>query len=159
MAGDAGFSGELVPQQAEEIVLPTGELVRLDDPERCARALLEFRERVDTIRSATSVLGEALADYSREQGSKTLHLGGVTASVSMPTSIIWDHEVLEELREEGLPEARFNELVVPEVTYKVNRSVANSIAKSNPVYGEIIERAQERHEKSPSVSVKPSKGG
>jgi hypothetical protein len=77
----------------------------------------------------------------------------------MPTSIIWDHEVLEELREEGLPEARFNELVVPEVTYKVNRSVANSIAKSNPVYGEIIERAQERHEKSPSVSVKPSKGG
>ena len=62
-------------------------------------------------------------------------------------------EVLE-LRDLGLPEERYGELVVATVTYKVNASVAKQIAGANPEYAKVIDRARSRPDTTPRVYVK-----
>lgn len=137
-----------------ELVVPlTGEVVSLDDPAHCAKVMREVRDIEGKLRELKSYLGEALLEESRRQGTKTLHFPGLEVKINTPTEISWDYEVLSELQQAGLPEERFDDLVMTEVTYRVNGSVAKSISASNPVYDEIIQRAQTRIPKSPSVSV------
>lgn len=143
-----------------ELVVPTtGEMISLEDPEQCARVLYEIRELEYQVKVLKAALRDSIVEHSRLQGTKTIHFQGMSATVGTTTSITWDYEVLTELLAAGLPEERFNELVMTEISYKVNASVANSIAKSNEVYGEIIERAKTREEKKASVTIKTTKGG
>jgi hypothetical protein len=138
-----------------DIVVPTtGEVVSLDDAEQCARVLSEIRQIEQHVRDLKAALRQALLEYSRTQGTKTMHFAGMKVQVSTPSRLIWDHDVLLELRDAGLPESRFDELVTMEVTYKVNKSVANAIAASNPEYAEIIERACTNVPKEPNVTIK-----
>lgn len=142
-----------------ELVVPfSGEVVALDDPEHCAKILGEIRELETKLRELKGYLGNALMEESRRQGTKTMHFPGLEVKINTPTEISWDYEVLAELQEAGLPEERFNDLVMMEVNYKVNGSVAKSISSSNEVYAEIISRAQTRVPRSPSVSVNAKKG-
>lgn len=149
----------VVPTTGEVVRLETvgealGSLVTPEDPEQCAHVLSEIRQIEHHVRDLKAALRQALLDHSRTQGTKTLHFPGMTVQVSTPTRLIWDYDVLLELREAGLPEARFDELVAMEITYKVSKSVANSIAASNPIYAEIIERANTNVPKEPNVTIK-----
>lgn len=142
-----------------DLVVPgTGEIVNLDDAPQCARILGDLKTLKGQIRELEELLKEAIYDESRRQGIKTLHLPGMTAVVTTPVSIIWDHEILAELQEAGLPEERFNQLVKTEISFKVSASVAKQLSASNEAYAEIIARAQTRIEKPSSVTVTPTKG-
>jgi len=66
---------------------------------------------------------------------------------------MWLLDVLEELLEAGLPEERYNDLVIQEVSYKVSGLEAKRIAAANPEYASIIERARQRVQKAPYVKV------
>lgn len=115
-------------------------------------AARDYRQRVlNLVKDCEAVL----LDESRRQGTKTLRYDGVgTAEVTGGTSLEWDLEVLLALRDLGLPEDRYNELVVATVTYKVDARVANQLAAANPAYSEVIERARSRVERPWRVSLK-----
>lgn len=142
-----------------ELVVPlTGEVISLDDPGHCAKVMHEIRELEAKLRELKGYLGDALVEESRRQGTKTMHFPGLEVKINTPAEIVWDQEVLSELvTTAGLPEDRYKDLVSVEVQYKVNGSVAKSISASNPVYAEIITRAQTRVPRSPSVSVNEKK--
>lgn len=145
-------------EPSRELVVPTtGELVILDDPVQCARVLLEIRDLEQRAKDLKAELTWAIIEESKRQGTKTLHFPGLDAVVNTPDTISWDQEVLIELIAAGLPEERFRDLVQVETSYKVNGLVAKSIAGSNEVYEEIIERAKTRIPRSPSVTVTPTK--
>lgn len=149
---------EIEPFRTEVVVPFTGEVVSLDKPEDCARVYSEIRELEQKLRDLRSYLGDALMLASRQQGTKTLRYPGFEVKINTPNNIAWDYSVLEELLDAGLPTARFNDLVMIEQTYKIDGSVAKSIAASNEIYAEIIERAKSRVPRTPSVTVSPTGG-
>jgi len=136
------------------IVPGTGEVINLEDPTACLRILIDIRELESRFREAKGALTEALAAEFSRQGTKTLEFSGVKATLGPDNEIVWDVEVLGQLRDLGLPEERMDALITAEITYKVNGSVAKQIAAANPAYAEVIERAKSRVPKTPYVSVK-----
>ena len=140
-----------VPEQLLDV--RTGEVLPAT-PTNAVNVLVAARE----MRVKMSVLIKdceaVLLEESRRQGSKTLHLDGATATVTGGSDLEWDVDVLAELRAAGLPEARWDELYVATVTYRVDARVALQLEKANPVYGAIIERARSRVEKAWRVNVK-----
>lgn len=141
-----------------ELIFPvTGQIVSRDNPEECLRVLMEIRTLEDRLRELKRDLKEAVVGYSRDVGNKTISFNEITASVIIPSATSWDIEVLEELIAAGLPEDRYQDLVQPEISYKVNGSVARSIAASNEKYGEIIDRAKTVIYREPNVTIKENK--
>lgn len=137
----------------EELVLPTsGEIISLDDADACAGAIDEIREQESRLREAKGILTSALQEVFTKNGAKTLDLQNHRIELRGGPSVIWDVEALERLRELGLPEERFNELVTAEVTYKVNANEAKRIAM-NPDYAEVIEAARIPNPKPYRVDV------
>ena len=138
-----------------ELVIPmTGEVLSRDDPSGCARAYYEIKELETKLKLLRGALAEVIMEESIKQGSKTLHFEqGMTAKISTPMEIQWDHDILAELVEAGLPGDRFEALVRAEVTYKVNQAVIRELEGANPVYAEIIERARTRFPRTPSVTI------
>lgn len=136
------------------IVPYSGEIVSLDDPPACLKLLTEVRELEGKLRDLKDDLTEALKIEFSRQGTKTLELNGIKATLGADSEIVWDPGVLEELRDLGLPEDRMNQLVTAEVRYTVNGSVAKQIAAANPDYAEVIERAKSRAPKKAYVGVK-----
>lgn len=138
-----------------EVLVPySGQIVSLDDPPECLKLLAEIRELEGKLRDVKGALTEALGHEFSRQGTKTIEMNGVKAVLGPDSEIVWDVEVLEELRELGLPEERMNALVTTEVTYKVNANVAKQLAGANQAYGEVIERAKSRIPKTPYVSIR-----
>lgn len=138
-----------------ELVVPySGELVPLDSPSECARVLNEIRELKKKLREAEQELTFVLTQEFQRQGLKTMELDGVKMELKGGSEIAWDLEVLEELRELGLPEDRFNDLVKAEVSYKVSAREAQRIASTNEQYAEVIERAKQRYAKPQYVTIK-----
>jgi len=136
------------------LVVPfSGEVLSLDDASGCLRVLSEIRDLESQLRQAKSALTEALAAEFSRQGTKTLELNGVKASLGGGSETVWDIEILNELGELGLPEERLDELITTEVSYRVNASVAKAIAAANEGYGEIIERAKSVIPKAAYVKV------
>jgi hypothetical protein len=136
------------------VVPQTGELLSLDDAAGCLRVLTEIRDLETKLREAKAELTTALsAEFSR-QGTKTLEIGGVKAELRGGTEVVWDIEVLGELRNLGLPEERMDALVTAEVTYRVNANVAKQLASVNPLYASVIERAKSTIPKASYVSIK-----
>ena len=139
----------------EQLVVPhTGELVALGKPDQCVRALAEIRALESQLREAKNELTFYLAQEFQRQGLKTMEFAGVKAELRGGTEIVWNIEVLEDLRHLGLPEERFNALVRAEVSYKVNAREAQRIASSNERYAEVIARAKNVYQKPHYVSVK-----
>ena len=113
--------------QSTELVLPTGEIVNLDDPASCAVALARVNE-----------------------------LMGFLAEVKVTKTydLQWDHHKLEEdLRAAGMPEERIGEIIVEEISYKVKAIEANKAAKANPEYEKAVEAARTKVEKRPTISL------
>ena len=126
------------------VVLPLiGLVVNLENPSEVAKALGAVRQAKQKLDEARAGLERILVEEGERIGSKTLHLDGVEASITGGKKLQWDIETLQQLQEIGLPEARFDELVKAEVTYKVNANVAKSIAGANPEYAKVIEAAKE----------------
>jgi len=149
---------EVEAEDADTLVVPfTGEIVSRQDPEHCARVLFEIRDLEQKVRDLKDSLKQALLEESQRVGTKTLHYPGLDAVISTPVVTHWDTEILLELLDAGLPEERYNDLVTMEVSYKVNGLVAKSIGASNPIYGDIVDRAKTKVPRATSVAVNPTK--
>jgi histone H3/H4 len=133
----------------------SGELIPATDTPRIAAYLADIRElERGPLKDAKRACAIILEDELRRQGIKTVHYGRLDVTMSEEKEIVWDMEILEELREAGLPEERFGELVKEEVSYKVSAAVAKQIAAANETYAEIIGRARTDVDKGARVSVK-----
>ncbi len=131
-------TGELVPATAEN----AAELIV---------AVREWRSRaLDLVKDCEAVL----LDASRREGTKTLHLEGATATITGGKELTWDLDALSALCVLGLPEARFNELVVATVTYRVDARVAKQLEAANPEYARVIQSARSYAEKPWRVSIR-----
>lgn len=137
-----------------ELVNPlTGEIVPTRDTVQVADVLMSLKQHKQDVESAIAVFTAPLLAESKRLGAKTLELGGLTAKVSADSEIQWDIEVLLELRDLGLPESRYNELVTEVVEFKVNGSVARQLAGASAEYAEVIDRARKRIPKRQYVTV------
>jgi hypothetical protein len=138
-----------------EIALPhSGEIISLDDAVLCAKSLDEIRQLEARLREVKQDLTRAILIESERQGSKTLYLDDdLKVEVSGGTKVEYDPEVLERLRDVGLPEDRYDALVRATVTYNVNATEAKRIAGANPEYARIIELARSEREAPHRVSV------
>lgn len=133
----------------------SGELIPATEIARIAAYLVDIRQlERGALKDAKRACAIILEEEMRRQGTKTLRLGGLEVTMSEEKEIVWDMEVLEELRTIGLPEERFGELVKEEVSYKVSAAVAKQLAAANPEYGEIVKRARTDVDKGARVSVK-----
>jgi len=131
----------------------TGELVPAT-PEKAAELIVAARDMRGRLLDLVKDCEAVLLDESRKQGTKTLHYPEGTATISGGTDLEWNLDILLELRKRGLPEDRYNELVVATVTYKVNAAVAKQLEAANPAYAEVIAMARSYEPKPWRVSVK-----
>lgn len=95
-----------------------------------------------------------LLDESRRQGTKTLHLTHGTAEITGGAALEWDLGTLLDLKELGLPDDRYDQLVVATTTYKVDARVAKQLEAANPEYAAVIGRARHYVEKPWRVTLK-----
>lgn len=138
-----------------ELALPTtGEIIDLDDPAACTRALAGIREVEGALRDLKQTLTDAIIAESERQGTKTIHDGTFTAEVKSGSETVWDLETLEQLRTLGLPEERFNALVTAQISYKVDGRVAKQIASANEEYEKVIAAARQVVRKPSYVSIR-----
>lgn len=134
--------------------LKSGEVVDLlEHPERIPEILEQLRERRRLLNEWTAAVTETVAEIARRSGTKTLNLGGRKVSLGGDTELSWDVTELRKLLDLGLPQARYDELVTEEVSYKVNASVAKQIAAANPDYAAVVERARTVLAKRGSVKL------
>ena len=139
------------------IVLPTGELISLEETAACAVALDELRELERRVKEAKDKLSTAIEAAKTRQGrGNTLHLpGGVIAVVQSGTKVVWDAQQLEDdLRDAGMEEERIREIVTEEISYTVKAAEAKKAANSNPEYAKAVAAARREIEGKPYVSVK-----
>lgn len=141
------------------IVLPTGEIISLEDTAACAIALDELRTLERRVKEAKDTLQDAIeAAKIREGRGNTLHLpGGVVAVVQSGTKIVWDAQQLEnDLREAGMSDERISEIIQLEYSYTVKAAEAKKAASSNPEYAQAVAAARREIPGKPYVSVKRS---
>jgi signal transduction histidine kinase len=139
----------------EDLLNPfTGELVPTGDLARVAATLDDLRGIRQKLNDAVAAFTEAVIAESRRQGTRTLQAAGVRLEVSADNTIEWDVEELLKLRDLGLPEARYNELVQQTVTFKVNGSVARQLEGASEEYAKVIDRARVRVPRKQYVSVR-----
>lgn len=138
-----------------EVALPhTGEIVSLEDPRACAKALYEIREVRRQLREMEHDLENAIRIDSEVQGTKTLRYGDhLEVQIKSSTVIDWDFEVLQRLLDAGLPDSRYDDLVRAKVEYTVSVRVADQLSKANPEYKRIIDLARHPREGTHRVSV------
>lgn len=138
-----------------DLILPTGELVALDDPTACAVALDELRTLEQRVRELKHILTDAISAASKVEGKKTLDLpGGIRVQVAGGTQVLWDIEQLERgLRDAGMSEERISEIITTEVSYKVNAAEAKRAASANPDYAAVVEAARSVVETRPTIRV------
>lgn len=148
-------------QQSTELVVPgIGTLVDLNDPEQVAIALDDVRDLEYQFRAIKTDLTRALVHASEVQGTKTLHLPGVTVTIKSGAEYEYDAEEIElGLRAAGMPEDRIREVVKETVSYKVDAVKAKQAEGANPVYGEVIEAGRRKVEKPPSATISRKKAG
>lgn len=141
--------------RTDEILEPlTGELIPATDMPAVADALTRLRAHQQAVRDAITAFTEAVIWESQRQGTKTLTTSAGVLEVSADNEIEWDIEELGKLRDLGLPEERFNELVQATVSYKVDGRVARSIESANEGYARVIGLARVRVPKRQYVRIR-----
>lgn len=141
----------IVPDQLLDV--RTGELVPAT-PSKAVELLYAARELRAKMLGLVKDCEAVLLEESRRQGTKTLHLPEGTAEISGGSALEWDLGTLMDLLEVGLPQERYDELVIATTTYKVDARVAKQLESANPAYAEVIGRARSYVEKPWRVSVK-----
>lgn len=143
----------VVSVPGELLDVRTGELLPAT-PENAVNLLTAARDMRGRLMDLVKDCEAVLLDESRKQGTKTLHYGSETATITGGQDLAWNLDILLELRNRGLPEARYNELVVATVTYRVNAAVAKQLEASNPAYAEVIAMARSYEPKPWRVSIR-----
>jgi hypothetical protein len=116
------------------------------------QAARTMKQRIsDVIAAAT----DYLASESAVQGTKTLHAGQTTVTLTGGASVEYDVMDLQALlMEAGCPPERLEEAVVAEVTYRIDRSVLRQLAAANPNYAAAIELASRTVQKPYRASIR-----
>ena len=145
------------PDPGMALVLPaSGVLVNLADEREIAIAYRDLKKLKDQVAEAERILREAMRERSEVLATKTFHIEGVgKIELRGATRIDFpDPQALEEdLREAGCPEDVIREIVVEQVTWKVDGNRARRAAGANPAYAEIIERHKRTTEPLPSIHM------
>lgn len=138
------------------VPLPDGQLVDLNNPAEVALRLDDLRTLETKIKDAKAALVEALDRYAEQAGrGKTIHLPNVTFVVKNDKEVLWDAQKLErDLRDAGMSEERIREIVIEEVSYKVQAAEARKAASVNPDYAHAVAEARTEIPKRPSITVK-----
>lgn len=139
------------------LVLPaSGVVVNLESEREIALAYRDLTKLKNKVLEAERILREALRYRSEVLATKTFHIEGVGkvelrggTRVDYPDPLALE----EELREAGCPEEVIREIVVEQVTWKVDGTRARRAAGANPVYAEIIEKHKRTTEPLPSVHM------
>jgi len=136
-------------------VMPlTGVVVNLESEREIAIAYKDLRDLKDKVLEVERLLKEALRYRSEALGTKTFHIEGVgKVELRGGTRVDWpDPQALEEeLRAVGCPEDVIREIVVEQISWKVDGNRARRAAGANPVYAEVIEKHKRVTEPLPSV--------
>ncbi len=144
---------ELV-QNVELLDVQTGEILpaTVENAARVITAARDMRTRInDVVAQATAWL----AEESARQGTKTLHAGTSSVVLSGGPSDEYDPlELMNYLRNAGLPEQRVDDAVTTIIDYKVNRAVLRQLAAANPEYADAIEQAKRTVEKPMRATIK-----
>ncbi len=144
---------DLVPI-TELLDVQTGEILpaTTTNAARVITAARDMRTRInDVVAQATAWL----AEESARQGTKTLHAGASSIVLSGgPTDEYDPLELMNYLRNAGLPEQRVDDAVTTIIDYKVNRSVLRQLAAANPEYADAIEQAKRTVEKPMRATIK-----
>ncbi len=145
---------DLVPVSEDLLNVETGELLpaTIDNAATVIQAARTMRSRLhDVVAQATAWL----AEESARQGTKTLHAGASSVVLSGgPTDEYDPLELMNYLRNAGLPEQRVDDAVTTIIDYKVNRSVLRQLAAANPEYADAIEQAKRTVEKPMRATIK-----
>ena len=145
---------DLVPVSEDLLNVETGELLPapVDNAATVIQAARTMRSRLhDVVAQATAWL----AEESARQGTKTLHAGATSVVLSGgPTDEYDPLELMNYLRNAGLPEQRVDDAVTTIIDYKVNRSVLRQLAAANPEYADAIEQAKRTVEKPMRATIK-----
>jgi hypothetical protein len=142
---------------SRDLVIPTtGILVDLDDEVSCAEAIDDLRLMKARIDQAIRTLQNAVAERAAVLGLRSIRLPrGRKANLSSPVEKVYDCSRIEaELREAGMPEERIREIVLEEVSYKLDVREANRAAKANPTYAEIIGRNTTEQQRAVGVTIR-----
>ena len=134
----------------------TGVVVNLESEREIALAYRDLRELKEKVLETEKILREAMRYRSEALGTKTFHIEGVgKVELRGGTRVDWpDPQALEEeLRGAGCPEEVIREIVVEQVSWKVDGSRARRASGANPVYAEIIEKHKRTIEPLPSVHM------
>ena len=146
---------EIEPGMA--LVLPaTGILVNLADEREITIAYRDLKDLKEKVLDAERVLREAMRARSEVLATKTFHIDGVgKVELRGSTRVDWpDPQALEEdLRGVGCPEEVIREIVVEQVTWKVDGNRARRAASANPAYAEVIESHKRVTEPLPSILI------
>lgn len=138
-----------------EVLNPiTGELIDIRETAQVAAAVEQLRDLQNRAKEAIGRITEAMIVESQRVGTKTFAAGSVSLVLSADSETQWDVTELAKLRDAGLPEERYAELVEETISYKVNGAVARGISSANPKYAKIIESARQKVPKKQYVSVK-----
>lgn len=143
-------------EHSTDLVLPqSGELVDLTSEKEVAHALAEIQDLKRKISWAERRLREALAERAKVLGTKTFHIEGVgTLEMKGDIKVSWDAEKLEDLlRQAGAPEELIREIVLEQVSYKVDARRAARAAKANPDYASAVDASREEEAVLPTVSI------
>jgi len=142
---------------SEALVLPgLGQVVSLENVDECAIALESLRALEAQIREYKSYITEAIVEHSQAAGTKTLKLeNGTQAEIRGGTETAYHADSLEtELRMVGAPEDLINEIVITEITRKVDARRAKRAAAANPEYAAVIESNRYEIPKPHSVVIR-----
>lgn len=138
----------------ETAIVPwTGEQIDIHNPADAALALERIKEFSPRLAEFRARCTQTLLDESARRGQLRFETGRYAIEVrGQGESVEYDLEKLAVLRDEGLPDERWAELVKLEP--KVSAVVIKQLRR-NPTYDKIIERAvKNRSPKHPYVSVK-----
>ncbi len=145
---------DLVPVSEDLLNVETGELLEPTTANAVTviQAARTMRSRLhDVVAQATAWL----ADESARQGTKTLHAGSSSVVLSGGRTDEYDPlELMNYLRNAGLPEQRVDDAVTTIIDYRVNRSVLRQLAAANPEYADAIEQAKRVVEKPIRATIK-----
>lgn len=132
----------------------TGEVLETT-VENAAALLNDLRNFRYLLFSAIQDAQAVLLAESTRQGTKTLHIGKLTATVSGGPETEWDTtELVTRLIAAGCPGDRLRELVKETVSYRVDRNVARQLAAANPGYAKALEETKSEVDRPYRVSVK-----
>ena len=146
------MSAELVAP-ATLVDVSTGELLEAT-PDNAHRVLQAARDLEQRIREVKAAVTDWVLAESQRQGTKTLHSAGGDLVLSGGPAVDYDPSDLAQLlRDAGCPEDRVDAVVVPEITYKVNRSVLRQLVAANADYGAAADSARREVVKPYRVSA------